>query len=104
MPRSNKKKGGAKSPSSALPFLEPPPSTMYSSPRLNILPDKAISNVLSQEKEVMIARSVRMAKKHGINLRYGRSNPGTGDCAFEAVIYNINDRSDFEETLSINVN
>ena len=103
MPRSNKKKRSAKSPSSAQPFLEPPPSSKYQCPRPNILPDKTISNLLTKEKELMIGRTVASAKKHGINLRHGRSNPGTGDCAFEAVIHNINDRSDFKERLPMSI-
>ena len=103
MPRSNKKKRSAKSPSSAQPFLEPPPSSKYQCPRPNLIPDKATSNLLTKEKELMIERTVASAKKHGINLRHGRSNPGTGDCAFEAVIYNINDRSDFKERLPMSI-
>ena len=99
MPRSNKKKISSKRPSSAQPFLEPPPSSKYPFPR----PDKAISNLLTIEKELMIARTVESAKKHGINLRHGRSNPGTGDCAFEAVIYNINGRSEFNENLPMSI-
>ena len=102
MPRSNKKRG-AKIPSTAQPFLEPPPSSKYPCPRPNLLPDKTISNLLTKEKKLMIERAVESARKHGINLRHGRSNPGTGDCAFEAVIYNINDRSDFEENLPMSI-
>ena len=102
MPRSNKKKG-AKIPSSAQPFLEPPPSSKYPCPRPDITLDKAMNTLFTKEKELMIGRAVASAKKHGINLRHGRSNPGAGDCAFEAVIYNINDRSDFKERLPMSI-
>ena len=102
MPRSNKKKG-AKIPSSAQPFLEPPPSSKYPCPRPDITPDKTMHTLFTKEKELMIGRAVASAKKHGINLRHGRSNPGVGDCAFEAVIYNINDRSDFKEKLPMSI-
>ena len=43
------------------------------------------------------------AKKHGINIKHGSSNPGTGDCAFEAVIQNINDRPSFKENLPMSI-
>ena len=44
------------------------------------------------------------AQKHGINLRHGSTNPGTGDCAFESVIHNINDRPCFSEKLNMSIN
>ena len=43
------------------------------------------------------------ARKHGINLRHGTPNPGTGDCSFEAIIHNINDRPCFPETLPMSI-
>ena len=43
------------------------------------------------------------AKRHGINLRHGTANPGTGDCAFESVIHNINDRPCFREKLNMTI-
>ena len=52
----------------------------------------------------MISRSIQSAKKHGINLRHGTSNPGTGDCAFEAIIQNINDRPEFNEHFPMSIN
>ena len=51
----------------------------------------------------MISRSIASAKKHGINLKHGSSNPGTGDCAFEAIIQNVNDRSQFKEKFPMSV-
>ena len=40
----------------------------------------------------MIARAISSAHKHGIQLKLGSANPGLGDCAFEAVVQNNNDR------------
>ena len=37
------------------------------------------------------------AKRHGINVKHGTSNPGLGDCAFEAIVQNINDRRCFNQ-------
>ena len=55
----------------------------------------------SQSKEsplsIIIERAKVSAAKHGINLIEGRKNPATGDCAFEASIFNVNDRSCFGE-------
>ena len=51
----------------------------------------------------MIKRATASAKKHGIQLRHGKPNPGTGDCAFEAVIQNNNDRSCFTENYEMTV-
>ena len=45
----------------------------------------------------MISRAISSAQKHGINLKPGRPNPGTGDCAFEAAIFNNNDRACFQQ-------
>ena len=55
--------------------------------------DDDIATLLKNEKTLMISRTIFSAKKHGINLKHGSSNPGTGDCAFESTIFNINDRS-----------
>ena len=39
------------------------------------------------------------AQKHRIKLKPGRENHGAGNCSFEATIFNINDRSCFQEKL-----
>ena len=44
------------------------------------------------------------AQRHGINLRHGTTNPGTGDCAFESIIQNINDRPCFKEKFTMSIN
>ena len=51
----------------------------------------------------MVKRAIASARKHGINLKHGRPNPGMGDCAFEAVIQNNNDRSCFLEKYDMSV-
>ena len=43
----------------------------------------------------MINTAISSAHKHGIKLKPGSPNTGAGDCAFEAVIQNNNDRSFF---------
>ena len=45
----------------------------------------------------MITRAITSARNHGMTLKPGSSNPGNGDCAFEAVIQNNNDRGCFLE-------
>ena len=51
----------------------------------------------------MISRAIISANKHGIRLEHGSSNPGLGDCAFEAVIQNNNDRHCFREKLPMSI-
>ena len=43
------------------------------------------------------------AQRHGINLRHGTTNPGAGDCAFESIIQNINDRPCFREKFRMSI-
>ena len=45
--------------------------------------------------QLMLTRAIASGRKHGINLTPGRPNPANGDCAFEAAIFNVNDRSSF---------
>ena len=44
-------------------------------------------------------RAIASAQKHHIKLEPGRQNQGQGDCSYESVIYNINERSCFTEKL-----
>ena len=50
----------------------------------------------------MISRAITSARNHGIALKCGSSNPGTGDCAFETVIQNNNDGCFSEEKNNVN--
>ena len=45
---------------------------------------------------VMLMGAISSAKKHGIDVRPGSPNSAAGNCAFESVISNINDRSCFD--------
>ena len=98
MPRSNKKKSSQKTPFQNSPG-QPPPEP--SSERPSHSSDIAI---LSDKKTtLMISRAISSAQKHGIDLKPGRPNPGTGDCAFEAAIFNINDRTCFQEKFQMSI-
>ena len=87
MTRSNKKKNK----------LKPHPnSTTNLFSGSSVPPEKIL---LSQEQKLMIARARASAKGHGINLVAGTPTSADGNCAFKAVISNINDRACFEEKL-----
>jgi hypothetical protein len=85
MPRSNKEKT----------FLKPLPKLPMAQSVLP--PDKATLELMSIERSLMISRAISSARNHGITLTHGSTNPGTGDCAFESVIQNNNDRTCFEK-------
>ena len=53
--------------------------------------------------KLMLSRAVASSKRHGINIIPGRLNPATGDCAFEAVLFNNNDRPCFGEKYPLSV-
>ena len=92
MPRSNKKKSPLKPPP------KHPPSWQSALPLKKIVHSSdVIAPLLETEKSLMISRTIFSGKKHGVNLKHGCSNPGTGDCAFESIIKNINHRSCFPE-------
>ena len=52
-------------------------------------------------KEPIYQRAIASAQKHGIKLEAGKENGGNGNCSYESVIYNINERNCFKETLPI---
>ena len=98
MPRSNKKKSAQKNPFQNPPCPpppEPPPPIPSSNSEIAIL--------LEKEKTIMIRRAISSGQKHGINFQHGRPNPGTGDCAFEAAIFNNNDRNCFKEKFLMSI-
>ena len=82
MPRSNKKKFS----------LKPPPK----SPTLIESSSSAVNNLMKHEQSLMLDRGIASARRHGINLSPGKMNSASGNCAFEAAIYNVNDRVCFE--------
>ena len=89
MPRSKKKKGPVKHPIGSPNWQ---PSHEYST---------TIASLMSKERELMITRAINSGRRHGINLTLGKSNPGLGDCAFEAVIFNNNERHCFTDKLPL---
>ena len=92
MPRSNKKK-----------FPHKPPAK-HPTTQAIVQPTTTIKSLFSDERKKMISRSIISARHHGIHLKHGRSNPGTGDCALQSVIQNINDRSTFQEHFPLATN
>ena len=113
MPRSNKKKFPLKPPNDdqilkSKQFKEMQQHNkqqeIYQKHESFISEDDDIATLMKNEKTLMISRTIFSGKKHGINLEHGSSNPGTGDCAFESVILNINDRSSFAEKFLMPVN
>ena len=91
MTRSNKKKNLQKPPP------KHPPNAMMES-------FTTISTLMSDERNTMISRAIRSARHHGINLKPGTSNPGLGDCAFEAVVQNNNDRMCYTDKFPLSIN
>ena len=86
MPRSNKKKSP----------LKPPPQ---SPPPLGSSCSKSSESFVSEHQKIIVKPAVASAGRHGINLTAGSPVPASGNCAFESVIFNVNDRSCFEEKL-----
>ena len=91
MTRSYKKKNPQK------PAPKHPPSA-----RMEL--STTISTLLSDERNQMLGRAVRSAKHHGVNLKPGSPNPGLGDCAFEAIVQNNNDRICYPEKFPLSIN
>ena len=81
MPRSNKKKKA----------LKPQPKDPISHQMETMETGNTIANLMSEERNKMITRAMCSANYHQINLKPGSPTPGLGDCAFEAIISNIND-------------
>ena len=53
----------------------------------------------TKSTEMLTKRAVASARKHGIGVKPGTENSADGNCAFESVILNINERSSFSMTL-----
>ena len=97
MPRSNKKKHSEQR---AVPTGDTSVALLLSNERTLLINRAMVRYIISWFKIENDSFFQASAHRHGINLRQGRPNPGTGDCAFEATIYNINDRSCFGEKLT----
>ena len=50
-------------------------------------------------EENIFTKAISSAQKHNIKLKAGRKDRGYGNCAFESVINNLNDRACFREHL-----
>ena len=65
----------------------------------------ATLDMMAKSKQIqnkkIFQRAILNAKIHGISLVPGRENQGDGNCSYESVIFNINDRSCFAENLSM---
>ena len=85
MPRSNKKKC----------WPNPPPK----SPSVQLSSSSSEHVLMKQEQNLMIARAISSAKKHAIDIQHGTPNSANGNCAIESVIFNVNDRQCFPESL-----
>ena len=91
MPRSNKKKHPQK----------PPPKHPSGSDEMHLSRD--ISTLITSERNTMMTRAICSAQHHGINLKPGSPTPGLGDCAFEAVVNNNNERNCFKENFPLSI-
>ena len=65
-------------------------------------PEAARNSQIAFDENGIVDRAIASAQKHNIKLRAGTKDRGYGNCAFEAVINNINDRllSSKTETVS----
>ena len=93
MPRTNKKKCSqkppGKHPTSLASSLSPKPlSKSHFSP-----------NGSQGTSTLMIQRAVASARKHNINLFQRTTNSSDWNCAFESVLFNVNDRQCFTESI-----
>ena len=77
--------------------------SLETSRKLSTSSDVAITKLFEQEKHNMISRAISSSKNHGIALKHGTGNPGLGDCAFEAIIQNNNDRSCFRDKFMMTI-
>ena len=67
--------------------------------KFKLIDEKSTSEKILKQMSPMVLRAISSGEKHGIKLCHGTSNPGTGNCAFESVISNCNDRQCFQENL-----
>ena len=55
----------------------------------------------SEPTKLMLSRAIASSLRHGIKLIPGRLNEGAGNCSFESVLFNNNDRSCFQDRYSL---
>ena len=62
---------------------------------------KTGQNESIQNKKTIFERAIASANKHKIKLKPGRENAGVGNCSYESVIFNINDRASFSRKFNL---
>ena len=55
------------------------------------------------DEPLMVSQAIESARKHHIDLCWGLGNEAAGNCAFEAVINNVNERSCYDDKLPLDV-
>ena len=65
--------------------------------------DDRKSSLMELKHKTMFEKAVESAKKHKIHVEPGRENHGMGNCSYEAVIFNINDRSCFHSKFNMSL-
>ena len=65
--------------------------------------DDGKSSLKELKHKTMFEKAIESAKKHKINLKPGRENNGMGNCSYEAVIFNINDRGCFHSKFNMSL-
>ena len=63
-----------------------------------VVPDKSESGKGTKR---IFERAIASANKHKISLEPGSANAGDGNCAYESVIFNVNDRACFSRKLNM---
>ena len=101
MPRSNKKKKQTYQP--AVPADDNVVALLLGKERTLMITRAIVSTFLSYLLYFLTLYLQASAKRHGIMIKHGAPNPGTGDCAFEAAIYNVNDRSCFLDNFPMSI-
>ena len=61
--------------------------------------EMASSTIQAFDENEIVTKAIKSAGKHNIKIIAGRRDRGYGNCLFEAVINNINDRGCFDEKL-----
>ena len=74
----------------------PPPYDDKVSTRIGKTSPSEKTQTMVNNKKIF-QRAILNAQKHGIKLESGRQNLGDGNCSYEAVLFNINDRDCFKE-------
>ena len=80
-----------------------PQSSPFNKKLSSSIPAGIPSIFLSDGPSLMVQRAIASAERQGLTLIPGRANPASGNCAFEAPIFNLNDRTCFLENLPMSI-